>query len=135
MDFDWLTIHVDKINTLSEWTSLIFILSIVAGIVWYILSKKKADAIQKIDTETIASYKNALDSTRTDLQAQLDHCSTQHKDSQDQINELNKVISDLQGQIKTLREIPLAEMAKSIDKVVIVNGKMLDELKKVTKNQ
>lgn len=135
MDFDWITIHIDKINTLSEWTSLIFILSIVAGIVWYILSKKKADAIQKIDTETIASYKNALDSTRTDLQAQLDHCSTQHKDSQDQINELNKVISDLQGQIKTLREIPLAEMAKSIDKVVIVNGKMLDELKKVTKNQ
>ncbi len=135
MDFDWLTIHVDKINTLSEWTSLIFLLSIAATVVWYVLSKKKADAIQKIDSNTITSYKNALESTRTDLQAQLDHCSSQHKESQDQINELNKVISDLQGQIKTLREIPLADMAKSIDKVVVVNGKMLDELKKVTKGQ
>jgi len=135
MDFDWLTIHVDKINTLSEWTSLIFLLSIAATVVWYVLSKKKADAIQKIDSNTITSYKNALESTRTDLQTQLDHCSSQHKESQDQINELNKVISDLQGQIKTLREIPLADMAKSIDKVVVVNGKMLDELKKVTKGQ
>jgi len=135
MDFDWLTIHVEKINTVQEWTSLILLISLIAGAVWYILDKKKADAIQKIDTETIASYKNALDSTRKDLQSQLDHCSSQHIDSQNQINELNKVIAELQGQIKTLREIPLAEMAKSIDKVVVVNGKMLDELKKVTKNQ
>lgn len=135
MDFDWLTIHVDKINTLQEWTSLLLLLSLAAGVIWYILDKKKTDAIQKIDTDTINSYKSALDSTRKDLQSQLDHCSSQHKESQDQINELNKVISDLQGQIKTLREIPLAEMAKSIEKVVTINGKMLDELKKVTNTQ
>lgn len=135
MDFDWLTIHVDKINTLQEWTSLLLLLSLAAGVIWYILDKKKTDAIQKIDTDTINSYKSALDSTRKDLQSQLDHCSSQHTDSQNQINELNKVISDLQGQIKTLREIPLADMAKSIEKVVTINGKMLDELKKVTNTQ
>lgn len=129
MDFDWLTIHLDKIDTLPEWVSLLFFLSAIGLAFWYIFNKQKNDAIQKIDGETITSYKSALESTRADLQAQLDHCSSQHKDSQDQINQLNTVIAELQGQIKTLREIPLAELAKGIDKVVVTNGQILDELR------
>lgn len=129
MDFDWLTIHLEKVNTLPEWASLLVFITAIGLAVWYMFNKQKNEAIQKIDVETITSYKSALESTRVDLQSQLDHCSSQHKDSQDQINQLNTIIAELQGQIKTLREIPLAEMAKGIDKVVVTNGKILDELR------
>lgn len=115
MDFDWLTIHLEKVNTLPEWASLLVFITAIGLAVWYMFNKQKNEAIQKIDVETITSYKSALESTRVDLQSQLDHCSSQHKDSQDQINQLNTIIAELQGQIKTLREIPLAEMAKGIE--------------------
>lgn len=130
MDFDWLTIHLNKIDTLPEWVSLIFFLSAMGLAFWYIFNKQKSEAIQKIDVETITSYKSALESTRENLQTQLDHCSAQHKESQDQLNEQNKKIAGLMGEIKTLREIPLAEMAKGIQSIMITNGKILDTLKK-----
>lgn len=130
MDFDWLTIHLDKIDTLPEWVSLVFFLSAMGLAFWYIFNKQKSEAIQKIDVETITSYKSALESTRENLQTQLDHCSAQHKESQDQLNEQNKKIAGLMGEIKTLREIPLAEMAKGIQSIMITNGKILDTLKK-----
>ncbi len=134
MDFDWITIHIDKINTLSEWTSLIFILSIVAGIVWYILSKKKADAIQKIDSNTIASYKNALESTRADLQGQLDHCSSQHKDSQEQINELKKENNQLKGRVDVLSTLPLEKITTTLDTMSSALLAHIQEDSKVQKN-
>jgi len=130
MQYDWLTIHLDKIDTLPEWVSLVFFLSAMGLAFWYIFNKQKSEAIQKIDVETITSYKSALESTRENLQTQLDHCSAQHKESQDQLNEQNKKIAGLMGEIKTLREIPLAEMAKGIQSIMITNGKILDTLKK-----
>lgn len=130
MQYDWLTIHLDKIDTLPEWVSLVFFSSAMGLAFWYIFNKQKSEAIQKIDVETITSYKSALESTRENLQTQLDHCSAQHKESQDQLNEQNKKIAGLMGEIKTLREIPLAEMAKGIQSIMITNGKILDTLKK-----
>lgn len=130
MDFDWLTIHLDKIDTLPEWVSLLFFLSAIGLAFWYMFNKQKADANTLLNEETISSYKSALEGTRIDLQTQLDHCSAQHKESQDQLAEQNLRIEGLMGEIKTLKEIPLAEMAKGIEKVVSINAKMLDELKK-----
>lgn len=129
MDFDWITIHLDKIDTVPEWVTLILLLAGIGTVVWYITNKNNQEAINALDEKTITSYKSALESTRENLQTQLDHCSAQHKESQDQLNEQNKKIAGLMGEIKTLREIPLAEMANAIDSIVVTNGKILDQLK------
>lgn len=129
MQYDWLTIHLDKIDSLPEWASLLLFISGIGLAFWYILNKQKSDANTAMNEETIASWKNVFEATKLDLQTQLDHCSSQHKESQDQLTVQDKKIAGLMGEIKTLREIPLAEMAKGIDSIVITNGKILDALR------
>lgn len=74
---------------------------------------------------------------------ELEHCGAQHQESQSQINELKHDISNLQGQITVLKDIPLQEIRDGIrdlkehskdssannKKVAITNGKILDTLR------
>lgn len=126
---DFLHISWDKLDSLPEFIVLIGGVSAIGLAIWYVFKRDKDKITSQNNEATIESYKNALESTRVDLQTQLDHCTAQHKDSQDQINKQNEVISGLQGEIKTLREIPLAEMAKGIESLMKINGKILDTLK------
>ncbi len=60
----------------------------------------------------------------------LEHCTEQHGESQKQIDVLKHDISNLQGQVATLRDIPLHEIKDGIKSIVATNGKILDTLKK-----
>lgn len=126
--FDFITLNWDKLNSLPEFIGLLIIVGGLAVAVYYVVNQKKNQAVNEIDEKTIASYKNALESTRIDLQTQLDHCSSQHEESQTQINQLNKVIAGLKGEIKTLREIPLSDMARGIQSIMETNSKILESL-------
>lgn len=128
MMFDFIHLDWDKLNSLPEFIALLVIVGGVAGAVYFIINQKKNQATADIDEKTIASYKNALESTRVDLQTQLDHCTAQHEESQTQLNQLNRTIAGLQGEIKTLREIPLSDIAKGIQSIMETNSKILESL-------
>lgn len=125
---DFLTLNWNKLDSLPEFATLLVIVGVVAVAVYYIINQKRTQAVSEIDEKTIASYKNALESTRVDLQTQLDHCSANHEKSEDQIRQQDKKIAGLQGEVKTLREIPLSEMSKGIENIMNTNGKILETL-------
>lgn len=59
----------------------------------------------------------------------LNHCNEQHGESQAQIDVLKHDISNLQGQISTLRDVPLHDIKDGIKSIVKTNGKILDTLR------
>lgn len=128
MMFDFVTLNWDRLNSLPEFIALLVIVGGVAGAVYFIINQKRSQATTDIDEKTIASYKNALESTRLDLQTQLDHCTSQHEESQKSIDKQNRVIAGLQGEVKTLREIPLSDMAKGIENIMKTNSQILEAL-------
>lgn len=126
--FDFIHLDWDKLNSLPEFIGLLVIVGGLAVAVYYVINQKRSQAVSEIDEKTIASYKNALESTRVDLQTQLDHCTSQHEDAQKSIDRLNRTIAGLQGEVKTLREIPLSDMAKGIENIMKTNSQILEAL-------
>lgn len=80
--------------------------SILAGNVYYVIRSKSS----KIKDEDIAQLK--LD---------FAHCEGQHKDSL-------KMIHTLQGEINTLKDIPLTELSRGIKNISRTNQKILTTL-------
>ena len=128
--FDFITFNWDKLNTPTEIGGLLVLIGLMVGIIYFIINQKKNQSINELDEKTIESYKNALDSTRKDLQSQLDHCSAQHDESQKQIEELKEVIHEQQGQINVLKEVPLLKVSKDISDIRLSNKKILDAINK-----
>lgn len=81
-------------------------ISVLVGNVYYVLRSKD----YKITKEELA------------------HCGRQHLESQAQIDALKHDTSTLQGQVATLRDIPLTEIRDGIKSIVVTNGKILDTL-------
>lgn len=103
MDFDWLTIHVDKINTPQEWAGLIFIIIIVAGAVWYLINRNKNEANAKLDSKTIETYQRS----NAALEERIKLIEDETKDCRAKHNESLELIHNLQGELKAYKDLAL----------------------------
>lgn len=128
--FDFITLNWNKLDSPTEWIGVAVLFGLAVGAVYIIVNQKKNQVVNEIDEKTINSYKNALDSTKKDLQSQLDHCSAQHNESQAQIDEMKKVISEQQGQINVLKEVPLVKVSRDITSIKESNTQILNAINK-----
>lgn len=103
MDFDWLTIHVDKINTPQEWAGLVFIIVIIAGVVWYLISRNRDEANARLDTKTITAYQN----NNKALEERIKLVEDETKDCQAKHSESLELIHNLQGELKAYKDLAL----------------------------
>lgn len=94
--FDFININWDKLNSPTELGAFILIIITIGTAVWYILSKRKADAVEKLDQRTILSYKERLEVVEKETQ----DCHNQHAESL-------KMIHTLQGELNTYKELVL----------------------------
>lgn len=85
---------------------LIAAFGVLVGNIYYVL-RSKTNKIQKEQIEQ--------------LKSDFSNCENQHKESL-------KLIHNLEGQVETLRSVPLLEIRDGIKSITKTNGKILDRL-------
>lgn len=104
---DWLTVRLDKIDSLGE-LAMFFTFAVAVGLaVWYIFNKKKFDAVEKLDERTILSYKERL----LIVEKETKTCHEQHE-------ETKQMVRHLQGQLDAYSKMVLipADFIKDIQR-------------------
>lgn len=104
---DWLTVKLDKIDSLGEFAMFFTLAVAIVGAVWYISSKKRADAVEKLDERTILSYKERL----LIVEKETKQCHEQHE-------ETKQMVRHLQGQLDAYSKMVLipADFIKEIQR-------------------
>lgn len=142
MDFDWLTIHLDKIDTLPEWVSLLFFLSAIGLAFWYIFNKQKSESNQMLSDKTIEVLQknnSALEDRITVVEAETKECNersardreasdNQHKESRAQIHLMQGKLEAYEGLTLVSKEV-ITDLSTSMKKNVDNTAEILETLK------
>lgn len=125
--FDFISVHWDKLSSPPEFAALVVILVAIGGAVYYLFIRKK-DGLDEAQEKKIAeNYKLAYDSQ----EARIKSLEIETKSCNDQHHQSLQLIGQLQGQIDTLKTIPLDRIYKGISSVerhINANTKALEAL-------
>jgi hypothetical protein len=83
-------------------------------------------------TELIANLQKLRETDKEEFNMRIKALEDQHIEDEKRHLENVKAISDLQGQVKVYKELPLKELAEGIRKVATSNAEILKELRKTS---
>ena len=119
MNIDYITIQLNKLDNVTEFVTLAILLTGLVAAFYYIKTRKRTEAIAKLDQKTIIAYKEnneALEARLAIVESEVKACLEQHDTT-------NKTLSNLKAELKvydTLTLVPkrfLDDMEAKLNKL------------------
>lgn len=114
MQYDWIVIQLNKLDTIPEWATLIALIVAIAGAVWYVINRDKTKANADLSNKTIAILQQnnkALSDRITIVEGETKECNERSKKdrlaSEEQHKESMALIHQMGGELKAYKDLTL----------------------------
>lgn len=142
MQYDWIVIQLNKLDTIPEWATLLFIIVAVAGAVWYMVNRDKTEANFDLSSKTIdilQQNNKALEGRIKIVEDETKECNdrsardreasnNQHKESMALIHQMSGKLEAYEGLTLVSKEV-ITDLSSSMQQSVANTTDILETLK------
>lgn len=141
MQYDWIIIQLNKLDTIPEWATLLAIILAIAGAVWYLVNRNNTEANADLSNKTIEILQQnnkALADRIKIVEDETKECTersnrdrlaseNQHKESMALIHQMKGKLEAYQGLTLVSKEV-ITDLSSSMQQNVENTGEILSTL-------